>query len=286
MKNRKSKLNAQKAAVIAIRYFIEQYKKEEVGGMTLKIPPPIRVPKNHQFVGREKEKADLFCSLDAGLNPVIISSAGQGKTSLVNEVAKESGRPVYVLNGHEDLTAESLLTEITPTGSGQFEYVVQPLLAAVISGGILVIDEINRLNDSAMASLYSLLDARRTVSSSIFGMTFKAAEGFSMFGLANPFPTPLLPAADQRLRPILKWRDYTPAEVLEIVNSLESLTDSRLDEAYKRVVANRKSIPVRSALTILKLARTSQASNPERDPDEIISFAVDAVLNVNFTEGL
>ena len=235
-------------------------------------------------MGREKELFQLGAALEAGLNPVVISEAGQGKTTAAIHVAETMGRDLYLIHGHEDLNAENLLIELLPTADG-FEYIVQPLLAAVLSGGVVAVDEINRLNEAALASLHGLLDGRRTVCSSILGMRFEAHPDFRLFGLANPFSSPLPPAADQRLRPVFIWENYTAEELLFIIRETENLGKTNLDEAFKKALVDKpRPLSLRSALTVLRFARALQREDPGCSPSSCVATAMENVTKNLFTE--
>ncbi len=275
---------AQETAGVSIRNSLERFEVATIGGKRVLIPPPVPIPPNYRFLIREKDIFQLAAAITAGLNPIVISEAGQGKTSSATHVAQMLGLPLYLVHGHEDLNAENLLVELLPSADG-FEYVVQPLLAAVLGGGIVALDEINRLNEAALASLHGLLDGRRTVCSSLLGMRFEAHPDFRFFGLANPFTTPLQPAADQRLRPVFRWQNYTVEELLFIVNEIEGLGTSALDEAFKKALIKKKPpLSLRSALTVLRFARSLHHNDPKASPVSCVETALESVTKTSFIE--
>jgi len=274
---------AQEKAGAALRSCLERFERAVIGGKNVLIPPPVATPASYRFVGRENELFQLAAALEAGLNPVVISDAGQGKTSSAIRVAQTLGRPLYLVHGHEDLHAENLLVELLPTADG-FEYIVQPLLAAILSGGVAAIDEINRLNEAALASLHGLLDGRRTVNSSLLGMRIEAHPDFRFFGLANPFTTPLSPAADQRLRPAFRWENYSIDELLSIILETEGLGTSTLDNAFKAALARQHPpLSLRSSLTVLRFARSLQGRDPGAKPDWCVATAMATVSGTSLT---
>ncbi|MCH8313517.1 MAG: AAA family ATPase, partial [Nitrospinae bacterium] len=62
--------------------------------------------------------------------------------------------------------------------SGKISYHASPLVSAMITGGICILDEGNRMNEKSWASLAPLLDHRRYVESIIAGIQIKAHEEF------------------------------------------------------------------------------------------------------------
>ena len=68
--------------------------------------------------------------------------------------------------------------DVGATGNGTIAYHASPLVTAVLTGGICVLDEGNRMNEKSWASLASLLDHRRCVESIIAGIQIRAHEDF------------------------------------------------------------------------------------------------------------
>ncbi len=138
----------------------------------------------YQWIGQpEAMRQILACwhvvsSDDLPLTPRIIGFPGIGKTTLGIAAARKRGQDVYIMQCTADTRPEDLL--ITPVLSerGRISYHASPLLSAVITGGVAVIDEGNRMSEKSWASLASLFDNRRMVESIIAGITVKAHEQF------------------------------------------------------------------------------------------------------------
>jgi hypothetical protein len=62
--------------------------------------------------------------------------------------------------------------------SGKIAYHASPLVTAMITGGVCVLDEGNRMNEKSWASLAPLLDHRRYVESIVAGITIAAHPDF------------------------------------------------------------------------------------------------------------
>ena len=62
--------------------------------------------------------------------------------------------------------------------NGKITYHASPLLSAVITGGVAILDEGNRMSEKSWASLAGLFDNRRTVESIIAGITVTAHKEF------------------------------------------------------------------------------------------------------------
>ena len=62
--------------------------------------------------------------------------------------------------------------------SGKIAYHASPLVSAMLTGGVCVLDEGNRMNEKSWASLAPLLDHRRYVESVVAGITIPAHTDF------------------------------------------------------------------------------------------------------------
>lgn len=116
---------------------------------------------------------------DKPLNPRLVGKPGTGKTTLAYHAAKEIlKRPVYIMQCTMDMRPEDLI--ITPVigDNNRITYHASPLATAMIKGGVAILDEGNRMNEKAWASLAPLLDDRKYVESIIAGIKIKAHEDF------------------------------------------------------------------------------------------------------------
>ena len=65
------------------------------------------------------------------------------------------------------------------------KYVASPLVSAMISGGVAILDEGNRMSEKSWASLAPLLDSRRYVESIVAGVKIKAHPDFRLVATMN-----------------------------------------------------------------------------------------------------
>jgi len=115
---------------------------------------------------------------DVPLTPRIIGYPGIGKTTLGMAAAAQRNQEVYVMQCTADTRPEDLLITPVLSDKGKISYHASPLLSAVITGGVAVVDEGNRMAEKSWASLAPLFDNRRMVESIIAGITVKAHENF------------------------------------------------------------------------------------------------------------
>ena len=111
---------------------------------------------------------------DMPMNPRLIGKPGVGKTTLAYAAANRMGRDVFIMQATLDTRPEDLLITPVIEGAGKLRYVASPLVSAMVTGGIDILDEGNRMSEKSWASLAPLLDNRRYVESIVAGVKIKA----------------------------------------------------------------------------------------------------------------
>jgi MoxR-like ATPase len=122
---------------------------------------------------------------DLPMNPRLVGKPGVGKTTLAYAAAKRRGRDVYIMQATVDTRPEDLLITPVIEGAGQLRYVASPLVTAMIQGGVVILDEGNRMSEKSWASLAPLLDTRRYVESIVAGIKVKAHPDFRFVATLN-----------------------------------------------------------------------------------------------------
>lgn len=153
-----------------------------IDGVTLHLAHPVTA--SQAWIGNyELLKQLLACWLvidqrDLPLSPRITGLPGIGKTTLAMAGARERKQSLYIYQCTADTRPEDLLVTPVLAESGSIAYHASPLVTAIITGGICVLDEGNRMNEKSWASLAPLLDHRRYVESIVAGITIKAHPDF------------------------------------------------------------------------------------------------------------
>lgn len=154
----------------------------QVDGVSLHLSRPVTTPAT--WLGRDDVMRQLLaCWLtvdesDLPLAPRLVGTPGIGKTTLAMAAASVRQQPLYIYQCTADTRPEDLLVTPVLAESGSIIYHASPLVTAMLTGGVCVLDEGNRMNEKSWASLAPLLDQRRSVESIVAGITIPASPDF------------------------------------------------------------------------------------------------------------
>src|SRR5499427_1822821 len=154
----------------------------EVQGVNLQLSSPDTT--DQSWIGQDAVLRQLLaCWLvvdpkDLPLAPRLTGTPGIGKTTLAMAAARLRKQPLYIIQCTSDTRPEDLLVSPVLAESGKIAYHASPLVSAMLTGGVCVLDEGNRMNEKSWASLAPLLDHRRYVESVVAGVTIPAHPQF------------------------------------------------------------------------------------------------------------
>jgi MoxR-like ATPase len=221
------------------------------------------------FVGRELEMELIMASWISGshtlpLSPVLVGEPGVGKNRIVYELARFTGRDLYLFQGHEDITAEDLACTVrfSDDTANLMEYVLSPLVCAMMNGGIFFLDEIGKIRPRALALLVSVLDERRYIDSTLLCERIFAHPGFRFIAATNTGEVGMLPEfIRSRMRPVIKIGYPPRQEIEEIIQRKFKSRMENLDSLVERFwyVWDKKSVPgttltPRDAIAVFSMA--------------------------------
>lgn len=130
---------------------------------------------------RQVEAAWLRISADElPLNPRIVGEPGLGKTTLACAVGNRVGRDVYIFQCTMDTRPEDLIITPVLTGERTIEYRASAVVTAMLAGGVVLLDEGNRMPERSWASLAPLMDDRRYVESEVAAVKVVAHPDFRL----------------------------------------------------------------------------------------------------------
>lgn len=258
-----------------------------IDGISIALAGPVRL--SLKWVGQDELLQQLLAAWmviddrDIPFNPRLIGKPGVGKTTLAYAAAQRLGRPVYLFQATMDTRPEDLI--ITPVigPDGKIQYAASSLVSAMVKGGVLILDEGNRMSEKAWASLAPLLDDRRYVESIITGLRVPAHRDFrivvTMNEDASTFEVPEyihsrlqpqifidFPEADEELMILRENLPFAPTRILTyVVDFLQRAHGA--DELYS----------VRDGINIARYALKMMAATG-KDSAELLPLAVERVL--------
>jgi MoxR-like ATPase len=167
-----------------------------------------------EMVGREAEMRKVLAAWMGGedafpLSPLLLGDPGLGKNRIVYECARMCAKELYIYQGHEDVSAEDLVCAVrfSDDPGKKMDYILSPLITAMVSGGVCFVDEIAKVRPRALAPLASLLDERRYLDSALLGERIHAHPGFRFIAATNTddMKGNLLPDfIRSRMRPLIR----------------------------------------------------------------------------------
>ena len=158
-------------------------------GVTIHLAHPDELP--IKWVGQEDTLRQLLAAWsladpkDVPMSPRLLGKPGVGKTTLAYAAGRTLGKDVYIFQATMDTRPEDLLITPVIDAQGAIRYVASSLVTAMITGGVAIVDEGNRMSEKSWASLAPLLDVRRYVESIVAGVKVHAHPDFRIVATMN-----------------------------------------------------------------------------------------------------
>lgn len=143
-----------------------------------------------QVVGREEETQLLLAALGAGRDLLLEGPPGTSKSTILRAITALNGTSLRFVEGNADLTPSKLVGHHSPSrvlreDYGPENFVHGPLPLAMSEGGILYIEELNRVPEDTLNALLTAM-AERELTVPRAG-TVRAEPGFRVVAAMNPF---------------------------------------------------------------------------------------------------
>ncbi len=161
-----------------------------VSGQTLYVVSP---EENHETgcFERRWELTDLVLpALSDAFGPplpvLLVGPPGSGKSTLARLAAAELGLPFYRFQAHDSVSAEDFICVGRISAAGTVEYVLKPLAAAALRGGLCLLDDVDKAGERALSGLVSVLDeASHRVYSNLAAVSIPLHSRFRLILAAN-----------------------------------------------------------------------------------------------------
>ena len=267
----------------------------QIGHVSLRLARPISL--RQQWIGDHEILHQLLaCWLvidekDSPLSPRIVGQPGVGKTTLAMAATQQRKQALYIYQCTADTRPEDLLVSPVIAENGTITYQASPLVTAMLTGNICLLDEGNRMNEKSWASLASLLDHRRLVESVVAGIQIPAHQDFRCCVTMNE-DTSTYEVPDyilSRLQPTLKVEFPSKDHELAILHyhlpfapeDLLNLTVNFLQKAHQLDL----SFSVRDGIHMVQYALKRMSQDPEHPLARDVAWR-EALINVLGEEAL
>lgn len=143
----------------------------------------------YKIIGRTEELKKILLAHSVGKNILIEGEVGVGKTTLANAVSSYFDSKFYRIDCSEETLTHNLIGYFDPPlviakGYKEDSYVYGPLASAMMNGGCLFINEINRMPESTQNVLLTALDEKILEIPKL--NTIKAKKNFFVIATLNP----------------------------------------------------------------------------------------------------
>ena len=226
------------------------------------------VQDRYGVVGRTGEIELALACLRARRHLLLEGPVGVGKTVLASAVARYLGRPLFRVDGDERYTEQKLTGWFDPPlviqrGYSRESFVPGPVVRAMRDGGILFVNELNRMPESVQNVLLPTLDEGLVAVPML--EVVHAHEGFAVIATQNPkefvATTHLSEALRDRFE-IIRLEYQTFDEEARIVARNSGVDDEVLVESAVAITRATRTHPlvrrgasVRAAISIVEVAR-------------------------------
>jgi len=203
--------------------------------------------KKYKIIGRVEELKRIILARSVGKNILLEGKVGVGKTKLAQAVSAYYDSDFYRVDCSEELLTHNLVGYFDPPlviSKGYLEesYVHGPLTSAMLKGGCLFINEINRMPESTQNALLTALDEHILEIPKL--KTITAKDNFFIIATQNPTAHVGVTVLGEAIKDRFVWikLDYqSPEEEQQIIKQEVGLND---DKGEKIAIISQKIIQV------------------------------------------
>ena len=218
------------------------------------------IQQKYGIIGRSEELRKMILARDSAKNILIEGDVGVGKTTIAKALASHYDSNFFRIDCSEETLPHNLVGFFDPplaisNGYTEESYIYGPLTKAMLKGGCLFINEINRMPENTQNSLLTSLD-ERIIDIPKLGV-IKAKINFFVIATQNPAAHIGVTVLGEALKDRFIWikLEYqNPDEEILIIKKEASLNDPEGEKiaeiAQKIVQFSRESSSLRRGSSI------------------------------------
>ena len=209
----------------------------------------LEVQRKYRIVGRTESIALCLAADKARKHLLIEGQVGVGKTTLAKAVADYLKRPLHRIDGDERFTSSKLVGWFDPpivlkNGYIRDAFIPGVLVEAMESGGVLFINELNRMPEATQNTLLPVMDESLLQVPKLG--TIQARNGFRIIATQNPEASVGVTSLGEALRDRFVWLslDYhSESEENEIVKINTEIKDETIHKIAVSITRATRDYP-------------------------------------------